>query len=203
MRTFVAIELPAFVKDALERRQRMLQHHLGPKLAALCRWAPTGQFHLTLRFLGEIDESQQCALKSGLSRVATRHSDFLLRLGELGAFPRRSAPGVLWYGVEGEIETLLALQQDIEAVAVGAGLDPERRSFSPHLTVARVDRRAGRAERKSIGARLSTTGPIDPREESWQIASISLMRSHLSPRGARYSQLATFPLGSAPTIEDD
>jgi 2'-5' RNA ligase len=100
-------------------------------------WVPPANLHLTLRFLGSIDEALVDGISGKLKRLAARHPPFEARLRGLGAFPNGEQPNVLWVGVDGG-EALAKLQREIEAAMVELGFEGEARPFHPHVTVGRV-----------------------------------------------------------------
>jgi 2'-5' RNA ligase len=126
-RLFVAIDLPATVKEAVEG--------IAGRDLPGARWVPRKQLHLTLRFIGEADDAMFQAIKKALRRVSG--VSFPLILKEVGHFPPGRHPRVLWVGME-ESGPLRELQQEIELALIGAGIPPDERRFSPHITVARL-----------------------------------------------------------------
>ena len=133
MRTFIAIDLDESLKAALET----LTGELRP-LARSVRWVGKTGMHLTLKFLGEISETEAVRVSSALEEVAPRHRVFALVLEGTGAFPPgRSDPRVLWVGVVAG-PPLLALQEDVEREMEKLGFEREKRRFHPHLTLGRV-----------------------------------------------------------------
>ena len=126
-RLFVAIDLPEQVKDAVAGIA-------GRELVG-ARRVPREQLHLTLRFIGDADETMFQAVKRALSGVKGR--SFSLTLKEVGHFPPGRHPRVLWVGME-ESAPLRELQQVVELALIGAGISPEERGFSPHITIARL-----------------------------------------------------------------
>jgi 2'-5' RNA ligase len=126
-RLFVAIDLPEQVKDAVAGIA-------GRELTG-ARRVPREQVHLTLRFIGDADETMFQAIKMALSGV--RGSSFFLTLKEIGHFPPGRHPRVLWVGME-ENAMLRELQQVVVLALSGAGISPEERGFSPHITIARL-----------------------------------------------------------------
>ncbi len=125
-RLFVAIDLPAPVQEDLA--------------AMFCglpgaRWTAPEQLHLTVRFIGEVDSSRFRDIREALGAVQSHH--FSLHLEGLGFFPPRGRPRGLWVG-GGKNEQLLQLYRRLEATLVRAGLEPERRKFAPHITLARL-----------------------------------------------------------------
>jgi RNA 2',3'-cyclic 3'-phosphodiesterase len=125
-RLFVAIELPKEVKDPLTG---------FPREVPLAKWVGREELHLTLRFIGEVDDRTCSTIKSALSRIT--FSPFMLTLCGVGHFPPRSHPRVLWVGMEPS-DPLLRLQHEIELALVDVGIPPEERPFSPHITLARL-----------------------------------------------------------------
>ena len=125
-RLFIAIDFP----EAVNRR-----------LAALCcgvpgaRWLPSEQFHLTLRFIGEVDSGTMAHMAEGLSELAC--PPFSVAFRGVGHFPPRGQPRVLWAGVDAGVE-LSRLHGRIENRLRGLGIGPERRKFAPHVTLARL-----------------------------------------------------------------
>ena len=128
------------------------------------------------------------ALVSCLQTAAARHTAFDVEIRGLGAFPSPTRPRVLWAGVETGRASLAALAGAVDDALAGLGIPREEREFSPHVTVGRV-RVTGRAPELADALRDGggSFGRIEVRE-------IAFMRSELSPRGARYSVLATAPL---------
>lgn len=187
MRCFVAVALPETVRASLEGVQAALR-----KSFAGARWVRPEGIHLTLRFLGEIDEALVNALGEDLRVLAMRSGPpFSLAVGGVGFFPRRASPRVVWVGLRnpaddpGALARLAALQASIEETARRAGLSPETRAFHPHLTLARLDGR---------GTPFSDPGNLGEDLGRLPVASVRLMRSVLKPSGAVYDVLQEHPL---------
>jgi 2'-5' RNA ligase len=125
-RLFVAIDLPEEVKKEVAGIAGKLQGG---------RWVPDSQLHLTLRFIGEADEALFRAIKAALAGV--RGTPFPLALKGVGHFPPGRYPRVLWVGME-ESTPLMELQRRVESALADAGVPPEGRRFSPHITLARL-----------------------------------------------------------------
>jgi RNA 2',3'-cyclic 3'-phosphodiesterase len=125
-RLFIAIDIPQQIKDVLTQFARELP---------AARWVPADQIHLTLRFIGEVGPQTFDNIKSAISCV--RFPEFTLTLRGSGHFPPGKHPRVLWIGLEPS-SLLMKLQQDLELALMEAGLAPEERRFSPHITVARL-----------------------------------------------------------------
>ena len=126
IRLFVGLELPAEVRERL----RLLLSGIP-----YARWTPAENLHLTLRFIGEVDEVQAEAAHDALLGVDA--AGFELTIRGCGAFDGGHRAQTLWAGVD-RCDGLAHLHDKVEAAVVRAGLAPERRIFSPHITLARV-----------------------------------------------------------------
>lgn len=131
MRLFIGIELPAPVAAALAGYQDILRGKSGRG-----RFKRQENFHLTLKFLGEVPADRLTALNEALAKVAGNYRPFSLCLGKLGRFGGESAPRVIWLDVDGDIKCLRLLQQEIEQAMTAEGFKPENRPWQPHITLA-------------------------------------------------------------------
>ncbi len=179
MRLFLAVELSEAVRHSLSELQSELR-----KRCPGWRWVPPESLHLTLRFLGEVDDGRDAACRQVWRRAVGRFGSFELRLSDLGRFPPGGRPRVLWIGARAEPQpTLGELAAALEEAARSAGFAAETRPFRPHLTLARAARRA-RAPDPAPRADI----PVQ------RVAEIVLFRSRLGPGGARYTALERFAL---------
>jgi RNA 2',3'-cyclic 3'-phosphodiesterase len=189
MRLFVAVLPPQEALDELGAAVRPLR--AVPESDRLSWVAPTG-WHLTLAFLGEVDEALLPGLEERLARAARRHAPYVLRLAGGGRFGDR----VLWMGVDGDTAALRRLGRTVQAAARRAGTAvAEEQRFHPHLTIAR-NRSA--VPLRPLADRLA---PFQGRE--WTAASIALVRSHPPAPGVpgaqpRYEALRAWTLGHRP-----
>ncbi len=126
MRLFVAIDLPEMEKERLSRLCCGLVN---------ARWTDPQQFHLTLRFIGEVEGGLFHDIREALAEI--NQQPFSLQLEGLGFFPPRGKPKVIWAGLK-ESEELVSFRNRIESRLVHIGLEPERRKFAPHITLARL-----------------------------------------------------------------
>ena len=188
MRLFVALRLPAAVLGALADRVAGLRSRLPP-----ARWVPLDNLHLTLRFLGETNPDRVAGLGRALEQGLGCQPTLRLRLRDGGCFPPRRPARVAWVGFEPAPE--LARLQAVVAAAVEErlGLDPDRRPFHPHLTLARPRRPWPRAAVDRWSRAFA--GPQGP---AFDVAEVELMRSHLGPAGARHESLGGYPLSGGP-----
>lgn len=189
IRAFVAVP----VEDPVVRRRLAGARSLLPPLHGL-RWIPESQLHFTLKFLGEIADDRVEAAKAatslaaGASRAVARGArpagPFRLALEGLGAFPPQGPARVLWAGCGEGAEALAALGAAIEEAFVADGFPREERSFSPHLTLARVrDPDAGRRLSRALASL-----PAEP-FGAVSVSCLVLFRSELTPRGAEHTEL--------------
>jgi len=125
-RLFVAIDMPASTAELLE--------DLDPKLPGV-RWTTREQLHLTLAFFGQVAEPNEQVLKEKLSAIEF-HSFFLPIIGP-GTFPPKGPPKIIWIGVGSGHPHLFQIHKRVQEAALAAGLEPELRSWHPHVTLAR------------------------------------------------------------------
>lgn len=180
-RLFVAIRPPRPIRDALIDLMEGLPG---------ARWQDDEQLHLTLRFIGEVDTHQAEDIAAALGHVA--HPPVDVALSGLGHFGKKGKPNSLWIGAGPRAE-LKAIHEQINAALVTVGLDPERRAFLPHVTIARLG---------------SGTAPIDHyMTENAGIAlpvfrakHFALFESTLGHEGASYATIARYPLARSGNV---
>ncbi|PKP84578.1 MAG: RNA 2',3'-cyclic phosphodiesterase [Alphaproteobacteria bacterium HGW-Alphaproteobacteria-2] len=178
IRAFVAITPPVAVCDALIAAQEGLPQGW--------RAADEAQFHLTLVFLGAL--SRPDLEDVALALAALRGAPFRLQLSGFGAFGG-AEPRTLWAGFA-PCPALAALQAQVAQAARGAGVEIERRRFTPHLTLARTQGRPGRVETERwIARHAGLDGP------EWVVNAFGLWRSELGRHGAVHTLLDEYPLG--------
>jgi 2'-5' RNA ligase len=188
VRLFVAVDLePALIvaAQALARRIEARAASVAP--AARITWIPPHLMHLTVRFIGNTNEVTTTAISTVLHEPWSI-SPFELHLRDVGVFPLRGAPRVLWAGIERGAEPLAALEQEVSARLRRLGIPPDDRPFSPHLTLARVRDAAGLRPRDWVtpfaGETLGTS----------RVDAITLYESRISSQGPTYVPLQVTPL---------
>jgi 2'-5' RNA ligase len=180
MRLFVAVSPPPDALDEL-RSATAAVRAAHPQL----RWTRPDQWHLTLAFLGDVDDEARADLSGRLGRTAARHPPMRLALNGAGRFGDR----VLWTRVTGDLVALRGLAASVRAASVRAGIDVEDRPYRPHLTLARG--REGADLRPVVDALARFAG------RSWTAGELHLVHSRLGAgpeRTSRYTPLATWPL---------
>lgn len=165
-RLFIAVDLPETNKKKLEAM------FFGIPGA---RWVALDQLHLTVRFIGDVDGALFHDIKSALEEISIPPFD--LQLNGVGHFPPRGAPRVIWVGLE-KSEPLQLLRKKIDTALLKIGLEPERRKFSPHITLARLKN----TPIQKVADFLSSNGLF--RQEPFQINDFKLYSSTLTPKGA-------------------
>jgi RNA 2',3'-cyclic 3'-phosphodiesterase len=152
-------------------------------------WVAPENLHLTLKFLGRVEAAELDRLEAALAGVVADHPAFPLSCVGLGAFPTPLRPRVIWAGVTEGAATATGLAAAVERALAPLGFDPEARAFSAHVTLGRLrtPQKAPALARALEAGRARAFGRM-------QVASIALVRSDLSPHGARYTDLVTFPL---------
>ena len=184
IRSFVAIELSPDIRAQIEKIQNELKGS-----AADVRWVRSGGIHLTLKFLGGIQEEKIPEIASVLTQCAAKTDSFNLTIRSLGAFPNATNPKVIWIGVEDESGRLLKAQQSIEKNLAAIGFKEEKRAFTPHLTLGRLKSPRGK---RAVCRQLESSGECSC--GTLAVTEICLFKSDLKPSGAVYTKLKTFPL---------
>lgn len=183
MRLFIAIVPPAAAIDELEAAAAPLRP-AWPQL----RWTRHDAWHVTLAFLGEVDDLVSQRLAPRLERVASRHASLSLAFAAVGTFPGSARARVLWTGLQGDLLSLAALATSVAAGARRAGAKPpdEGRRFQPHVTLARC--RAPADVRPLVAALNGYAGT------AWTAERIHLIRSHLGGSRPRYETVGSWAL---------
>ncbi len=195
-RTFIAIVFPLTIHQALDERTQALRNYLrAHKAADDLRWATLANVHLTIRFLGETTDAQTQALAPRLRALAAAHAPFELALGNIGGFPTLRQPRVFWLGLVGDLAPLNALQAAVEQQVQQVGFTAETRPFSPHITLARVRREAGRDQVRQLG-QLVEVYRAAATPHHWQVDEFVHLHSDLRPTGAVYRSLVRLHLSS-------
>jgi RNA 2',3'-cyclic 3'-phosphodiesterase len=195
MRLFVAIAPPAAVLDELDAL-------LGPLREGRedLRWTSRGAWHVTLAFLGQVDERTAAKLPARLERAAGRHRNFYLAFAGAGAFPAAQRANVLWSGLAGDRGALARLAESVAAGASRAGAAPpdKGRRFQPHLTLARC--------RMPADVTALVAALAGYQGEPWTADRLHLVHSRLGATDQpRYASLGSWPLRAAdgPDTVDD
>ena len=181
MRLFTAIDIPAGVLENIER----LLARLEP--TAQIKWSPIDNLHITLKFIGEWPEDRLDELKRALSGVPAR-GPVDIEIRQVGFFPNPHSPRVFWAGIHAGPE-LAGLAAETDRALEKLGVEPEKRAFSPHLTLARIK------EPKPLVKLRQEIAALDSFDFGRFTADrFHLYQSRLSPSGSVYTKLSEFPL---------
>lgn len=178
MRTFLAVEVP---KDI--RRVVYDFGQIEAKRELPVKWVALENLHITLKFLGEVDEKLRCDMMPVIKDICGKHRPFQVVLRGLGCFPNSRNPRVLWVGVDQGDEELCSLAADLEGSMVRLGFKAEKR-FHPHLTIGRVKKPC------SVDHILVK----DVITDAFGVDSVVLFKSTLKPDGPVYDALDRFCL---------
>lgn len=176
-RLFIAIDPPERIRDAISAIYGAI---------AGARWMEDEQIHLTLKFIGEVDNSTENQIIDVLSKLSV--PPFTMILKGVGVFPLRKEPRILWVGVQ-ENQILMRLQAQIERALTSIEIEPDPRKFYPHITIARLNN----AHQERIGQFISENNLFCT--EPFEVSEFYLYRSYLGKTGAAYVKEATFREG--------
>jgi 2'-5' RNA ligase len=184
-RLFTAINLPPSIREELaslagrvDRREKEI------------RWVPPENIHLTLHFLGWVEEETQVQIEQILEHIVPRHRSMQLTLATLGAFPSWQNPRIFWIGIRDKItgkesKELATLQEELNDEFLRLGMVLDDRPFSPHITLARIK---GRVELLAYKVAVESL--------PFNVETVDLMQSILSAKGPTYHILKKFSLHS-------
>jgi 2'-5' RNA ligase len=176
MRAFVAIPAPESVKEQADQIRARLSR-TNPDV----KWVEYSNYHLTLKFLGDIDERQLSKIRERLRQAGEYCPPFYLKVSGLGFFPNKRKPRVVWMGLDGDTSQAEFLAERIDAYLQDIGFEPEK-SHRFHITLGRV-----RSER-NIEALLQQANMLDSviRNGLFPVQAFYLMESRLSKQGPQY-----------------
>lgn len=178
MRTFLAIEVPATIRKIISD---FVENEAKKEL--LIKWVKFENMHVTLKFLGEIDEGLKVQVSQVVADIAQHHDSFRMQLGGLGCFPNTRNPRVIWVGVKQGGDELCAIASEMEEELGRIGFKEEKR-FHPHLTIGRVK---SYCKVEDILTKTISTEPFD-------VSSLVLFSSTLKPEGPIYTALDRYSL---------
>lgn len=186
MRLFVALDFPDEVRHALGELIASLRPH-----AKNARWVRHESMHITLKFIGHVEDKQLDEIRKALSTIRSIHPAEMYFRG-LGFFPHERRPRVLWVGVEAS-PSVAALAFNVDASLEHLGIRRETREFVPHLTLARFESPSGLEKLVATAESLASTDFGSAIEREFYLYESVLKRS-----GAEYTRLAAFPFVGTP-----
>lgn len=194
IRAFLAVELSQELRAELATVQQELKRRIEPEMKRDMRisWARPASIHLTLKFLGDMDEQVIDPLRAALEQTIGSQLAVNVPLERLGAFPRPQGPRVLWVGPSenwekgAEAKRIAEIHGAIEQACEGLRFPRETKPFSPHLTLARI-----KVGERQVGVALAKSGVLDRPLSlgSLAVESVVLMKSELKSTGSVYTKL--------------
>ena len=182
VRAFFAVIPPRPVREALEAVRDPLK-----EVAPLGRWVHPSLWHLTLKFLGEVEDDLVPAIGDLAGRLVAGHESFEMSFKDTGVFPHPERPKVLWIGLGDGVEPMIRLAADVDQGLDGLGFEPDNKPYQPHLTIARF------REPHQSATVVEHVGPTDEIAR-FEVEEVVLMESVLRPRGPDYSVIERLPL---------
>ena len=193
IRAFIAVDIPDDIRAAVAGAQaRLKRAHIGVKVS----WTKPENWHLTLQFLGYVEEATIGRISQSLAVLAEQHTAFDISVRGAGAFPNETSPRVLWVGCDDVDGKLKALGRAVQSEMEQFGFEPEHREFSAHLTLGRVKP----APMKSGFPKpdVALTRALDSIKDEvfgvMRVEAIHLFQSQLHPEGSIYSKLSSHGL---------
>lgn len=185
MRTFIAIPLTEQAHQELGRLQNSLRES-----DADLKWTNPCNIHLTLKFLGEINDERAVKIEASLTETVKDHCPFVIHLATIGAFPKISYPRVVWVGLDEGAQECGVLAKSVEDAMEKLGFERENRPFSPHLTLCGV--RSAKNKAQLIACMEKEKDFTSQSKVS--VDKIILFQSTLTPKGPIYTPLKEFSL---------
>jgi RNA 2',3'-cyclic 3'-phosphodiesterase len=180
MRLFAGLDLPPEVVENLER----LLDELRP--TARIQWSPPANLHVTTKFIGEWPEERLPELQAALGALPSR-GIIRVHIRQVGFFPNPQAPRVFWCGIDAP--GLAELAADTDRATAALGIEPEKRAFSPHLTLARIKERL---DLQPLREKIAGLPSLE--FGAYEAGSFFLYWSKPGPKGSVYTKLAEFSL---------
>ncbi|MEO1524365.1 MAG: RNA 2',3'-cyclic phosphodiesterase [Planctomycetota bacterium] len=186
IRSFISVPITAQVSSSAKRIIKRLQ-----PFDSGIKWVPLDNLHLTLKFLGEVDNTEVHEVCRSIRRVTDTVAPFELRFAGTGGFPNSERPRILFAGVEDPSGELVRMVSELERVLADLGFKPEPRDYTPHLTLGRTRSNSGRA-REELIAEMKQMGDVQLGE--MVVDQVQLMASFLDKGGPTYQVMDTIDL---------
>ena len=184
MRCFISISIPDGIKKGMTAIQERLK-----KAGADVSWTRPEGMHLTLKFLGEIEEERLKEIGTALSLSVIGIKPFSLDVSGIGTFPDIRRPRVIWIGLKEDGNNMIELQRNVEKELEKLGFAAEKRGFTPHITLGRI------RSPKNIERLLNLVDEEKAIDlDGFEVTNIHLMQSELRPAGAIYTELISVEL---------
>jgi 2'-5' RNA ligase len=178
IRSFIAIPVPAGITSAAKKIIAKLKPHDDG-----IKWVPLDNFHLTLKFLGDVDNVEVPAVCKAIRQITDTIEPFELRIAGTGGFPKTERPRIVFAGVDDPTGNLVAMVSGLERQLADLGFKPEPRDYTPHLTLGRTRSNTRRAGQDLVAA-MAAMGDIALGE--MVVDEVHLMASFLDKTGPTY-----------------
>jgi len=184
MRAFIAIELPAEIKDSISRIQEKLKAE-----PFKINWVKPQNLHLTLKFLGDTSPEQLNRIKQIISGI-TKIPGFRIKLNTLGVFPDMAATRIIWIGDNQPPLELKQLAEQLEIKLEISGIARQERPFNAHITIGRIKSRLLLSDLQNVIDKIKR----DKEGRNWEFDcdKVTLFESTLGPGGPAYTILDQF-----------
>jgi len=192
IRAFIALELPPAAVSLLQEVQQELK-----RLKIRARWVRPENIHLTLKFLGDINPDDVGKISDAMTSAAADTSPVTLSVRGIGVFPGIKRPRVIWIGLGGNIQELLALQGRLETGLDTLGFPREKRAFKAHLTLGRIKQAVNPDVIRQL---MGQYAGLD--SDEFTCDQVILFKSDLKPSGAEYSKLKQTNFGMTKWNDD-
>jgi 2'-5' RNA ligase len=186
MHLFIAVPVPDSIKQQLNVWCLQIQKHISFK-----KWVFPSDYHITVKFLGGVDNDILIRLKPLIREIASRQSSFSLILEDLNIFGKKDSPRILWTSVNGDLNPLFTLQKNVDVSTESLGYVSENRPYVPHLTLAKNYN--GKMVFETIYLKEAAKHQMMPLK--WEVNEIVLYQTHLG-REPMYEPLEAFSFGS-------
>jgi 2'-5' RNA ligase len=193
MHVFLAVPLPDTMKQQISEWSQQIR-----KLLSFKKWVLPADYHITVKFLGGIDEDTLARLKPLIREIMDGQAKFSLHVEGLNTFGKVSSPRILWGELKGELSPLHSLQKRVDQVTQRLGFDSENRPYTPHLTLAKNFSLHGVFDSNKLEQAIT----YQPSRLEWEVKELVLYQTHLG-REPMYEALDIFSCGSIPRITLD
>lgn len=184
LRSFLALDTPDEIRKEIGAAQDRLKRIIQGDI----RWVRPEGIHLTLKFFGNISGNDAANISAAVGRASVGIRPFALTIGGVGAFPDPHRPRVLYLGMNGDVERLVAFQEELEQALSMIGFPREERPFRLHLTLGRI---------KNPRGLIGLAGVMEKGESymagQFTASGLGLFKSDMTPRGAVYTRIAWHP----------
>jgi 2'-5' RNA ligase len=187
LRTFIAVDLGKLIRDRVIALQEALA-----RTGAEVKWVEPENLHVTLLFLGEVEDRSVPDVCRLVQSCTAQHSPFPMSVETVGCFPNARRPRVLWVGVGAGVQPLCALHDELEIPLQDLGYRREERRYTPHITLGRV-----KSDRPAADLAAALAKKADWKAGETTVHELLVMSSELTPQGPHYTVLSRAKLGQA------